>query len=179
MTRPPTLMLTVGLPATGKTTTARRLEAERGALRLTKDEWIKALFGEANPPSASDVIEGRLVDVALRVLALGVDVVLDFGLWGRDERSCLRHAAREVGAEVELVYLSLDAAEQRRRVDERQRLEPGTTWPMSDAELAAWAAQFEVPTSGELDGTEPLDEPPAGFATWANWRRHRWPSSVT
>lgn len=179
MTRVPTLLLTVGLPATGKTTTARRLETERGALRLTKDEWVKALFGEANPPSASDVIEGRLVDVALRALELGVDVVLDFGLWGRDERSCLRHAAREVGAVAELVYLPLDSAEQRRRADERQRLAPGTTWPMSDAEVAAWAAQFEVPTPGELDGTEALDAPPGGFATWAHWRRHRWPASFT
>lgn len=178
MTRAPTLLLTVGLPATGKTTTARRLEAERGALRLTKDEWVKALFGEANPPMASDVIEGRLVDVALRALELGVDVVLDFGLWGRDERTCLRHAAREVGAVALLVHLPLDPAEQRRRVDERQRLAPGTTWPMSDVELASWAAQFEVPTPGELDGTEPLDEPPAGFASWAHWRRHRWPAAV-
>ncbi len=35
---PPTLFLTVGLPGTGKTTAARRIEAEHGALRLTKDE---------------------------------------------------------------------------------------------------------------------------------------------
>ena len=53
--RQPTLFLTVGLPATGKTTAARRLEADHHALRLTKDEWMKALYGEQNPPSASDV----------------------------------------------------------------------------------------------------------------------------
>ncbi|UIJ34054.1 AAA family ATPase [Allobranchiibius sp. GilTou73] len=41
MRRPPTLFLTVGLPGTGKTTAARRIEVERGALRLTKDEWVK------------------------------------------------------------------------------------------------------------------------------------------
>jgi len=35
-----TLFLTVGLPATGKTTAARRLEVEHQALRLTKDEWM-------------------------------------------------------------------------------------------------------------------------------------------
>lgn len=57
----PTLFLTVGLPYTGKTTAARRIEIEPSALRLTKDEWVKALYGPENPPSAQDVIEGRLI----------------------------------------------------------------------------------------------------------------------
>jgi len=34
----PTLFLAVGLPATGKTTAARRIEIEQKALRLTKDD---------------------------------------------------------------------------------------------------------------------------------------------
>ena len=59
--RQPTLFLTVGLPCTGKTTAARRIEVEQKALRLTKDEWVKALYGYENPPSAQDVIEGRLI----------------------------------------------------------------------------------------------------------------------
>lgn len=177
-TTPPTLFLMVGLPGTGKTTQARRLEVERGALRLTKDEWVKALYGRASPPAASDVIEGRLVAVALRALELGVDVVLDFGLWSRDERSALRDAAAGVGARVELRHLALEPQEQRRRLDARQAAEPHTTWPMSDEELRTWAAAFEAPTPGELDGTEPVGEPPAGFPTWAAWRRHRWPPAV-
>ena len=39
---PPTLFLTVGLPGTGKTTAARRLEVEQRALRLTKDSALAA-----------------------------------------------------------------------------------------------------------------------------------------
>ena len=174
----PTLYLTVGLPGTGKTTAARRIEVEQDALRLTKDEWVKALYGQANPPSASDVIEGRLVAIALRALELGVSVVLDFGLWGRDERSALRQAAADRGASVELRYLALTAEEQRRRLDRRQAEEPHTTWHMSDEELARWAAVFDVPTPGELDGSEPVDDPPAGSASWDEWRERRWPPSV-
>ena len=52
--RQPTLFLTVGLPGTGKTTAARHMEIEKKALRLTKDEWVKALYGHENPPSAQD-----------------------------------------------------------------------------------------------------------------------------
>ncbi len=172
----PTLVLMVGLPGTGKTTVARQVEAA-GALRLTKDEWVKALYGQANPPEATDVIEGRLIAVALRALELGVNVVVDFGLWSRDERTALRQAAADVGARVEIRYLELDPAEQRRRLDRRQAEEPHATWHMSDDELAGWAARFTPPTPGEVDGSEPLDEPPAGF-TWAHWREDRWPPAV-
>lgn len=176
--RKPTLFLTVGLPCTGKTTAARSIEIEHNALRLTKDEWVKALYGHENPQSAQDVIEGRLVQVGLRVLELGTNVVIDYGLWARDERSALRQAAADRNATVDMRYFELDPAEQRRRLDLRQAEAPHTTWPMSDEELAEWAAAIDVPTPGELDGSEPIDHPPAGFETWDEWRAVRWPPSV-
>lgn len=178
MTRRPTLFLMVGLPGTGKTTEARRIEVACDALRLTKDEWVKALYGSENPSWASDVIEGRLVDIGLRALELGVNAVIDFGLWARDERSALRHAAAERGAAVVMRYFELTPAEQRRRLDRRLEREPDTTWHISEEEIATWALALNVPRTGELDGTEPIDDPPPGFATWEQWRRHRWPPAA-
>jgi predicted kinase len=173
-----TLFLTIGLPGTGKTTAARRIEAEHSALRLTKDEWIKAIFGTANPASASDVVEGRLIAVGMRALELGTNVVLDFGLWSRDERSALRQAAADLGASVAMYYFELAPDEQRKRLDRRLAQAPHETWPMSGEELVEWAVKFEIPTAAELDGSEPVGEPPDGFANWADWRRHRWPPTV-
>lgn len=180
MSRPPrpTLFLTVGLPGTGKTTGARLIEAEHGALRLTKDEWMKALFGPENPSSASDVIEGRLIQIGLRTLELGINVVLDFGLWSRDERSALRQAAADAGASVVMRYFELAPDQQRNRLHQRLAEAPHETWPISDDELAEFAAKFEIPSAAELDGSEPIDQPPEGFASWGEWRRHRWPPSI-
>lgn len=174
----PTLFLTVGLPGTGKTTAARRIEQEHRALRLTKDEWVKALYGMENPASAQNVIEGHLIAIALRALELGINVVVDFGLWGRDERSALRRAAADIGARVEMQYFDLSSEEQRARLAQRQHESPDSTWPMSEEELCEWAAIIQVPSPAELNGTEPIDPPPPGFATWDDWRQDRWPAAV-
>lgn len=174
----PTLFLTVGLPGTGKTTAARRIEAEHTALRLTKDEWMKSLYGHDNPASVSDVIEGHLIRIGMRALELGVNVIIDFGLWSRDERSTLRQSATDIGATVVMCYFELPLAEQQQRLDRRLAEAPHATWPMSEQELIDWAAQIDVPTVSELQGNEPIGDPPTGFATWHDWTLHRWPPFV-
>ena len=139
---------------------------------------MKALYGEQNPPSASDVIEGRLIDIGLRALELGNNVVIDFGLWGRDERSALRQATADRGARVEMLYFEVPADEQRRRLDQRQTDAPHTTWPISDEERLGWARIMQIPTPGEINGGEAIDDPPTGFDTWDAWRMDRWPPSI-
>src|SRR5665647_2874560 len=105
---PPTLFVMVGLPAAGKTTRAKQIEEERRALRLTPDEWMIPLFGESEADGKRDVLEGRLIWLALQVLENDIDVVLDFGLWSRDERSALRSLAASTGASCDVVYLEID-----------------------------------------------------------------------
>ena len=77
-----------------------------------------------------------------------------------------------------MIFCDLDVAEQRRRLDRRLAEEPHTTWPISDAELASWAAIFERPSPGELDGSEPVPDPPEGFTSWVAWREDRWPVQI-
>ena len=89
----PTLFLLVGLPGAGKTTRARELEVAQRALRFSPDEWMIPLYGESDPDGMRDVLEGRLIATGARVLELGTSVILDFGFWGRDERSALRWLA--------------------------------------------------------------------------------------
>lgn len=98
MTHPAELLLMVGLPGAGKTTRAEELATAHRALRLTPDEWMISLFDGVQPEGKRDLLEGRLILLALQSLRRGINVVLDFGLWGRDERSALRWLAGSAGA---------------------------------------------------------------------------------
>ena len=78
------MFVMVGLPSSGKTSRARELASSCGALRLTPDEWIIPLFGQEQPEGKRNVLEGRLIWLALSALRVGVTVVLDFGVWASD-----------------------------------------------------------------------------------------------
>ncbi len=169
------LLLMVGLPGAGKTTRAKELATTHRALRLTPDHWMIPLFGDSMADGKRWVLEGRLISVALQALRLGTSVVLDFGLWSRDERSALRWLARSVGASCQVVYLPVDKDVQLARVAHRQETTPHQTFPMSEADLDAWREQFQVPDAAELDGGE-IPTPPAGWPSWPEWAVAKWPS---
>jgi predicted kinase len=97
-----TLILLVGLPGAGKTTLARRLATDHRALRLTPDEWMIPLFGDSDAGGKRDVLEGRMITLALQLLRLETSVVLDFGCWVKDERSALRWLTPREGGSFQL-----------------------------------------------------------------------------
>jgi predicted kinase len=175
--RAATLVLMVGLPAAGKTTRAAELAAAHQALRLTPDHWMVPLFGEPLADGKRFVLEGRLISVALQALRLGTSVVLDYGLWGRDERWALRWLARSAGAACQLVYLPVDKNVQLARIAHRLETTPHLTFPMSEADLDGWREQFEVPDAAELSGGE-IPAPPAGWPGWPEWAADHWPTSA-
>ncbi|MEZ5182280.1 MAG: LD-carboxypeptidase [Acidimicrobiales bacterium] len=158
---PPRLILPCGLPGAGKTTLARRLASERGAVRLTKDEWQWALGSTPWDRELGARIEAQLVQQAEELLRLGVSVVLDFGLWSRAERDELRRRARALGVGIELHVLTPPVEELWRRVEARNDTEPWSTAPIARSDLEGWAAGFEAPDAVELAR---FDAPPPARA---------------
>ncbi|MEV7025454.1 ATP-binding protein [Kitasatospora sp. NPDC093558] len=170
-----TLYLMVGLPGAGKTTRARQLADEHGALRLTPDDWMIPLFGLAEADGKRDVLEGRMLWLALEALRLGTDVVVDYGCWSRDERSAIRWLAEAEAARFHMVYLPVDDATQRARIAHRWATAPDETFPMTEADIRLGRAHFEEPDAAELSAPGPAAVPP-GWPTWREWAAERWPS---
>jgi len=171
----PTLHLTVGLPGVGKTTLARRIAGDDSILRLTPDEWMAPLFGDNDADGRRDILEGRMIWVAHRVLHSGSSVVLDFGCWSPEERYAIRAVADHADGDFRLHYLNLDERERRARATHRWLTTPGTTFPMSDTDHDRFLSSFQPPSNAELD-YDPAPHPPAGFGSWLRWASHRWPT---
>jgi predicted kinase len=156
-----TLHLICGLPCAGKTTFARRLEQEQSALRLTPDEWHTRLFGldleEEEHNARHDLIESMLCEIGYRVLALGVNVILDFGFWGRSEREDHRLRAARLGADTKIHFLDVSEEVLLARLAARNAQLPPDTFPIPEDQLKGWIALFQPPTQEELEYREALE----------------------
>ena len=113
---------------------------------------MRPLFGDSMADGKRFVLEGRLISVGLQALRLGISVVLDFGLWGRDERSALRWLAGANGASNRVVYLAIDRDVQLFRIAQRQAAEPHQTFLMSETDVDQWREQFQVPDAAGARG---------------------------
>ena len=148
----------VGLPFSGKTTLARKLERECSALRLTTDEWHVLLFGqdakEPDHDARHTLIEAMLWKIASRALELGVNVILDFGFWAREEREDYRSRAKQLGASSEVHFLDVPEDELMRRLAIRNSQLSQASFHIPENMMKPWIAFFQRPTPDELERRE-------------------------
>src|SRR5438105_13613634 len=115
----PILHLICGLPGSGKTTFARRLERDLSALRLAPDEWMARIVGDGYDDAKRAAVEAVQWEIAARALTLGVDVILENGFWTRADRDDFRARASAVGARCKLHFLDVGRDELVRRLADR------------------------------------------------------------
>jgi predicted kinase len=147
---PGRVILVCGLPGSGKTTLSKRLAAELGAVRMCPDEWMHALDIDLWDQRARGRVEQLQWAQTTRLLAIGVTVIIEWGLWTRGERDALRDQVHALGGAIELRYLDVPVHELWRRLDHRNQ-RPAPAWTVIDrSSLLSWAAEFEVPSEEEL-----------------------------
>ena len=116
------------------------------AVRFSPDDWMDALgidLWEGEPRGAIEQLQWVQ---AQELLAAGRSVVIEWGTWARVERDRLRAGAAQLGATVELHYLTDPVEVLHERVAKRDREDP----PISLANMREWAELIEVPDDEEL-----------------------------
>ncbi len=149
------LIIITGLPGSGKTTLATDLATSMPAVRMCPDDWMMSSGIDLWDSGVRSRIEQFQFGLTLDLLRTGVNVIIEWGVWVRDERDALRDAARAVGASVELRHVSAPVDELWRRLARRDLEGRWGSRPIRRHELQEWAEAYEPPTDEELATYDP------------------------
>ncbi|MDX1507436.1 MAG: AAA family ATPase [Woeseiaceae bacterium] len=161
MTSKPTAHLLHGYIGSGKTTFARKLEREHGAVRFSHDEWMVRLHGW-NPPAEQFAermaqVMNLIWDEATRELEAGNDVILDFGFWTRESRDAARRRVSSIGAVAKFYSFFCPKSIMKARTLERsKRPSTDSLWidePAFDKLLARFEPMDDDEEYVRVDGT--------------------------
>jgi predicted kinase len=150
----PTLTLFCGLPGSGKTTLAKRLEAGGGGIRISTDDW-QARLGVAHADlDFHERLQPVLYQHAMALLRHGTDVILEDGLWRREERKQKFDDARAARARIELHVFEVDLEILWARLQHRNDEAAAESYPISYEELQQARSVFQPPTPDELSAVD-------------------------
>lgn len=148
-----TAYLLCGLPTSGKTTLARKLEQEKKAVRFTLDERMIAqydltIFDEAYGRLANDE-KHKIWHEAKHILSKDRDIILDWSLWNRNARHEWTQKVLDAGYDYKLIYLQVPLVMLRQRLADRNAKDIATVHYISIEELNRFSKIFEAPSADE------------------------------
>lgn len=140
--------------AAGKSTLARKLAGQMGAVLLVQDEFLAKLF----PGEIVDIPTFVRYSTRLRealephicaLLTQGLTVVLDFPANTQSQRAWFRHLFECTGVAHELHFVDVSNEVCKRQLRERSRHLPEGSAFTSEAEFEAITAYFQAPSDEE------------------------------
>jgi predicted kinase len=149
----PVAHIVVGFIGSGKTTFARKLEEETGAIRFTKDEWMVRLFGNTPPKDKFEEYDHEMIslvrDIALACLRAGTDVIIDEGFWTRKQRDKIRERVENAGAIPKMYYLKVPREVMKRRTLKRTVEPPIDSFIIDEEAFNHYWDSFQPPNKDE------------------------------
>ncbi len=149
----PVAHIVIGFIGSGKTTFARKIERETGAVRFTKDEWMVRLFGNTPPKDKFEEYDNRMAslatDMALKCLKSGISVIIDEGFWVKEQRDEIREKVKNAGAIPKFYYLEVPFAIMKARTLKRSENPPVDSFTIDEESFNHYWKFFQPPDKDE------------------------------
>ena len=153
----PKVYLICGKICSGKSTYAEQLRVQNHAVLLSTDEITLALFGQHCGDKHDEYVErtqNYLFDKSLELVEVGINVILDWGFWMKEERDYARAFYNSRNIECEFHYINISDKTWKARLKKRNNaiIDGETNAYYIDDNLAIkFASIFEVPSEDEID----------------------------
>lgn len=143
-----------GFIGAGKTTFARKLEKETGAIRVTKDEWIIKIFGnkitlDNNFEVYDKNITKLATDIAFKILKAGKDVIIDEGFWVKSQRDDIKKKILQIGAKPIFYYVESSVEKMKKRVINRSKNPTKDSFEISEEMFNSYLKYWQAPDESE------------------------------
>ena len=151
------VILICGKICSGKSTYAEQLRVLNNAVLLSTDEITLALFGQHCGDKHDDYVErtqNYLFNKSLELIEVGINVILDWGFWMKEERDYARefYNSRNIESEFHYINISDETWQSRLKKRNSEVLSEETSAYYIDDNLAEkFASIFEEPSEDEID----------------------------
>ena len=117
-------------------------------LSFDAEMWRRGISDVPLPSAVRDEIEAGLRARLLRLVAAGIDVVLDFSFWSRQMRDDYRQLLKPTGVVPETIYLATDRETVVDRIRSRRGSHPDD-FVLTEDLVLEYFDHFEPPTTSE------------------------------
>lgn len=151
------VIMTCGKICVGKSTYAEKLRKEYNAVILSVDEITLSLFGQdagENHDTYVERAEKYLFQKSLEIIESGINVILDWGFWMKEERDYARQFYQSRNIACEFHYLNISDEEWRRRREKRNeaiRSKDTDAYYVDEGLAEKCSFYFQTPTKEEID----------------------------
>lgn len=151
--RKPQVIMLCGMTGSGKTTLATKLEHELPAICFSIDRWMIELYGHHMNRKDFDlrmaIVKKLIWKTVKRLIALDINVILDYGFWLAKERIEVSSEIRNIGGIPVIYFMNAPLKILKQRLNKRNESLPTGTFEITEEMLNMFMIQFEPPTAKE------------------------------
>lgn len=151
------VIMTCGKICCGKSTYAKQQRMKNNAVILSVDEITLALFDQnigKKHDAYVEKLEKYLFDKSVEIIETGINVILDWGFWTKEERTYARKFYQSRNIDCEIHFIDVNDEIWQERMQKRNRLILAgeiNAYYMDEQLRQKVESIFESPTKDEID----------------------------